>query len=78
MKQFGIWNDSPHLTANHCLINRYEPGEGIMPHEDGDVYYPMVATVSLNDAIVLDIYRKELNAGGERVLAHRIYQEPRR
>ncbi|KAK7206548.1 calpain [Myxozyma melibiosi] len=77
MKELGIWDNSPHLTANHCLVNCYEPGQGIMPHEDGDVYFPMVATVSLQDGIVLDIYRKELGPAGERVLAYRIYQEPR-
>jgi alkylated DNA repair protein alkB family protein 6 len=30
-----------------------------MPHEDGPAYYPLVATVSLGAAIVLDLYEKE-------------------
>ncbi|KAK9237792.1 hypothetical protein V1525DRAFT_343023 [Lipomyces kononenkoae] len=71
----GIWSASPHGCANHCLINEYEPGQGIMPHEDGDVYYPMVATVSLGDGIVLDIYEK--SEAGPRNAVYRIYQEPR-
>ncbi|KAK9367981.1 hypothetical protein V1509DRAFT_624984 [Lipomyces kononenkoae] len=71
----GIWNASPHACANHCLINEYEPGQGIMPHEDGDVYYPMVATVSLSAGIVLDIYGK--SEDGPRKVTYRIYQEPR-
>ncbi|KAK4968715.1 hypothetical protein LTR66_011792 [Elasticomyces elasticus] len=29
-----------------------------MPHEDGDAYWPIVATVSLGASIVLDIYDK--------------------
>ncbi|KAK9329354.1 hypothetical protein V1520DRAFT_343402 [Lipomyces starkeyi] len=71
----GIWSASPHGRANHCLINEYEPGQGIMPHEDGDVYYPMVATVSLNDGIILDVYGK--SDDGVRIVKYRIYQEPR-
>ncbi|KAJ8097761.1 hypothetical protein POJ06DRAFT_285618 [Lipomyces tetrasporus] len=70
----GIWNASPHGQPNHCLINEYEPGQGIMPHEDGDVYFPMVATVSLNDGIILDIYEK--SDDGRRRVVYRIYQEP--
>ncbi|KAK2733881.1 hypothetical protein FQN57_001931 [Myotisia sp. PD_48] len=31
---------------------------GIMPHEDGAAYYPIVATVSLGAPIVLDIFDK--------------------
>ncbi|KAK9453572.1 hypothetical protein V1511DRAFT_505105 [Dipodascopsis uninucleata] len=75
MQYLGIWLESPHKTANHCLINEYSPGQGIMPHEDGPVYFPMVATVSLQDSIVLDIYNKTEDAS--RDIAYRIYQEPR-
>ena len=32
---------------NHVLVNAYEPGRGIMPHEDGPLYDPAVAIVSL-------------------------------
>lgn len=39
-------------------MNEYLPGQGILPHEDGDAYYPVVATVSLGAAIVLDVYGK--------------------
>ncbi|TMW61059.1 hypothetical protein Poli38472_014520 [Pythium oligandrum] len=31
---------------NHALINEYGVGEGIMPHEDGPAYHPMVAIIS--------------------------------
>lgn len=36
-----------------------------MPHEDGPAYYPLVATVSLGAAIVLDLYEKEGEGGKE-------------
>ncbi|EEP77167.1 conserved hypothetical protein [Uncinocarpus reesii 1704] len=56
--ELGIFFDSPHRAPNHVLINEYQPGQGIMPHEDGAAYYPMVATVSIAAPIVLDIYEK--------------------
>ncbi|XP_063794037.1 alpha-ketoglutarate-dependent dioxygenase alkB homolog 6 [Pseudophryne corroboree] len=42
--------------ANHVLVNEYKPGEGIMPHEDGPLYYPTVTTISLGSHTVLDFY----------------------
>ncbi|KAJ5384678.1 hypothetical protein N7517_002589 [Penicillium concentricum] len=53
-----IFNDAPHQAPNHVLVNEYQPGQGIMPHEDGAAYYPLVATVSLGAPIVLDVYDK--------------------
>ncbi|KAJ5219116.1 uncharacterized protein N7498_001215 [Penicillium cinerascens] len=58
LKELGIFNDAPHGAPNHVLVNEYNPGQGIMPHEDGAAYYPLVATVSLGAPIVLDIYKK--------------------
>ncbi|KAI7188050.1 hypothetical protein KC363_g5645 [Hortaea werneckii] len=57
-KDHRIFSDSPHGGANHCLINEYLPGQGIMPHEDGAAYHPVVATVSLNGSLVLEITPK--------------------
>jgi alkylated DNA repair protein alkB family protein 6 len=38
---------------NHVLVNEYQPGDGILPHQDGDAYYPAVAIVSLGcDAVM--------------------------
>ncbi|KAF9895395.1 hypothetical protein FE257_000301 [Aspergillus nanangensis] len=54
----SIFADSPHHAPNHVLINEYKPGQGIMPHEDGATYHPLVATVSLGAPIVLDLYPK--------------------
>jgi alkylated DNA repair protein alkB family protein 6 len=39
-------------------VNEYRPGEGIMPHEDGSAYEPVVATISLGGTVVLDLYAK--------------------
>ncbi|RLN96031.1 hypothetical protein BBJ28_00009377 [Nothophytophthora sp. Chile5] len=33
-------------TPNHALINEYGVGDGILPHEDGPSYFPLVAIVS--------------------------------
>ncbi|CAL1581187.1 unnamed protein product [Knipowitschia caucasica] len=42
--------------ANHVLVNEYNPGEGIMPHEDGPLYHPTVTTISLGSHALLDFY----------------------
>ncbi|KAM4697096.1 alpha-ketoglutarate-dependent dioxygenase alkB homolog 6 [Rhinophrynus dorsalis] len=43
-------------TANHVLVNEYKSGEGIMPHEDGPLYFPTVTTITLGSHTVLDFY----------------------
>ncbi|GAD97775.1 conserved hypothetical protein [Paecilomyces variotii No. 5] len=58
-EELGIFVDAPHGAPNHVLINEYRPGQGIMPHEDGAAYHPLVATVSLGAPIVLDVYEKQ-------------------
>ena len=76
----GAFHGSPHGAPNHCLINEYLPGQGIHAHEDGDAYYPVVATVSLGSHIVLDIKPKVNNTIGEsieRARGWRVLQEPR-
>ncbi|RKP25820.1 hypothetical protein SYNPS1DRAFT_15103 [Syncephalis pseudoplumigaleata] len=45
--------------ANHCLVNEYAAGQGIMPHEDGPMYLPCVATLSLGSHAVLDFTPRE-------------------
>lgn len=76
MQELGIWDDAPHGKPNHVLVNEYQPGEGIMAHEDGPAYYPMVATVSLGASIVLDVFKKGEEGLGE--AKYKILQEPRR
>ncbi|KAG7528378.1 hypothetical protein FFLO_06194 [Filobasidium floriforme] len=44
-------------TPNHVLINEYQAGQGIAPHEDGPAYLPIVATVSLGSPQTLEIFQ---------------------
>lgn len=76
----SIFDTSPHGAPNHCLVNEYLPGQGIHAHEDGDAYYPVVATVSLCSHIVLDIKPKKNDTAGEKSgdgQSWRVLQEPR-
>ena len=73
-----VFSSSPHEAPNHVLVNLYEPGQGIMPHEDGAAYWPVVSTVSLGSAIVLDVYEKREDGSRREEASYRILQEPRR
>lgn len=75
--ELQVFQQSTHGAPNHCLVNAYEPGQGIMPHVDGPTYAPITATVSLTSHTVLNIYEK--NEEGERATSPkwRILQEPR-
>ncbi|WRT64928.1 uncharacterized protein IL334_001868 [Kwoniella shivajii] len=44
------------LGINQVLINEYQPGQGISPHEDGPAFHPLVATLSLGSHTVLDLH----------------------
>jgi alkylated DNA repair protein alkB family protein 6 len=82
ISSLGIFEGAPH-GINHCLINEYLPGQGIMPHEDGDAYFPVVATVSLGGSLVLDVTEKRKAGddvdptGSDEPKRWRIVQEPR-
>ncbi|KAL4741840.1 hypothetical protein BDV11DRAFT_167747 [Aspergillus similis] len=65
-KALHLFDDSPHKVPNHVLVNEYTPGQGIMPHEDGAAYHPLVATVSLGGVVVLDLYEKNNDSSGSR------------
>ncbi|DBA81119.1 hypothetical protein WJX79_009076 [Trebouxia sp. C0005] len=45
-------------AANHVLLNAYEPGQGILAHEDGPVYYPAACILSLGSSAVMHFRRK--------------------
>ncbi|XP_013382587.1 alpha-ketoglutarate-dependent dioxygenase alkB homolog 6 [Lingula anatina] len=49
----GVFQDK---TPNHVLVNEYLPGQGIMPHTDGPLYYPVVSNITLGSHSVLDFY----------------------
>ena len=58
--QLGAFNQLGHLPekswANHVLLNEYTPGQGIMPHLDGDLFFPTISTVNLGSHSVLNFY----------------------
>lgn len=71
-----VFGGSPHGAPNHCLVNAYDPGQGIMPHTDGPAYYPATATISLNAHTVLSIYEKNEQGEQKPQPRWRILQEP--
>ena len=44
------------IKANHILVNEYCPGNGILPHLDGPLFYPVISTISLGSSVSLDFY----------------------
>lgn len=56
LAQCGAFEGTRHAKPNHCLVNEYTPGQGIMPHDDGPAYEPVTATISLGNHAFLDIY----------------------
>jgi len=51
----GLYGDG---QPNHVLVNAYQPGEGIMPHEDGPAYHPGVCILSLGAPAIIRFCRK--------------------
>ncbi|WVF69847.1 hypothetical protein IAT40_004628 [Kwoniella sp. CBS 6097] len=45
------------LDINQVLVNEYQPGQGISPHEDGPAFQSLVATISLGSHTILDIHQ---------------------
>ncbi|XP_005106234.1 alpha-ketoglutarate-dependent dioxygenase alkB homolog 6 isoform X2 [Aplysia californica] len=58
--ELGVFEDR---CPNHVLVNEYLAGQGIMPHEDGPVFYPTVSTISLGSHTLLDFYYHLTNTG---------------
>jgi len=44
-------------APNHCLVNEYLLGAGILPHQDGALYAPCVATITLEGPALMDFHR---------------------
>ncbi|KAG8237252.1 hypothetical protein J437_LFUL011280 [Ladona fulva] len=55
--ELGVFNDD--IKPNHVLINEYLAGQGIMPHFDGPLFYPTIATLSLGSHTVLNFYQPQ-------------------
>lgn len=77
LRDTGVFAGSKHQQPNHCLVNEYEPGQGIMAHKDGPAYFPAVATISLCAPILLDLYEPKADGTSPPEPAFSILQEPR-
>nr|XP_023022716.1 alpha-ketoglutarate-dependent dioxygenase alkB homolog 6 [Leptinotarsa decemlineata] len=51
-----IFNDK---KSNQVLINEYLPGQGIMPHSDGPLFYPTIATITCGSHTVLEFMEND-------------------
>lgn len=40
--------------SNQVLVNEYLPGQGIMAHSDGPLFYPVIATISCGSHTILE------------------------
>ncbi|XP_076810967.1 putative RNA/DNA demethylase ALKBH6 isoform X1 [Clavelina lepadiformis] len=58
LSEYGLFGSH---APNHILVNEYKPGQGIMPHKDGPLYFPTVATVSLGCQTVLNFYKNNMD-----------------
>lgn len=61
--QFVGLFDATH--ANHVLVNEYLPGQGIMAHSDGPLFYPVICTLSCGSHTILEFYEKDAETDGE-------------
>jgi alkylated DNA repair protein alkB family protein 6 len=66
-----------HGPPNHVLLNKYRPGEGIMPHKDGPAYHPFVCILSLHTGLTLNIWESLEDVAARRCCKARFYLEPR-
>ncbi|KAF7297360.1 putative alpha-ketoglutarate-dependent dioxygenase ABH6 [Mycena indigotica] len=68
LRATGAFTRSPHGQPNHIIMNEDRVSmlhsiqqasdlQGIMPHEDGPAYFPVVATISLNSHSMFHYYR---------------------
>uniref|UniRef100_A0A8D8XDX0 Alpha-ketoglutarate-dependent dioxygenase alkB homolog 6 n=1 Tax=Cacopsylla melanoneura TaxID=428564 RepID=A0A8D8XDX0_9HEMI len=62
--QLGVFET---VKPNHVLINEYTAGQGIMPHFDGDLYYPTIATISCGSHTLLNFYEPDKTTDGNEV-----------
>ncbi|KAJ7203583.1 hypothetical protein GGX14DRAFT_523426 [Mycena pura] len=55
MNEVGLFRRS--ITLSDQFYEQYLPGQGIMPHEDGPAYFPVVATISLGSHCIFHYYQ---------------------
>ncbi|CAH1175839.1 unnamed protein product [Phaedon cochleariae] len=54
--QFHLFGDK---KVNQVLVNEYLPGQGIMPHSDGPLFYPTIATITCGSHTVLEFSKND-------------------
>ncbi|KAL9924502.1 alpha-ketoglutarate-dependent dioxygenase alkB homolog 6 [Glossina fuscipes fuscipes] len=47
--------------ANHVLVNEYRPGQGIMPHTDGPLFFPTISSISLGSHTILEFSKRDVD-----------------
>ena len=62
--------------ANHVLLNEYTPGQGIMPHVDGDLFFPTITTITLGSHTILKFYDSP-SGDGQPTYKHGLLLRPR-
>lgn len=72
MDKVAILNCFGDKKPNHVLINEYEPNQGIMPHLDGPLYHPVIATLNLGSHTILNFYKDD-----EKTISFSLFLEPR-
>lgn len=76
MKKVDDLNVFEGKKSNHVLINEYLPGQGIMPHTDGPLFYPTVTTINCSSHTVLE-FRQNILETGEATEVCKLLLEPR-
>ncbi|XP_057667245.1 alpha-ketoglutarate-dependent dioxygenase alkB homolog 6 [Diorhabda carinulata] len=56
IKELGVFDN---CEPNHVLVNEYSPGQGIMPHTDGPLFYPTICTISCGSHTILEFVEND-------------------
>ncbi|EDW63936.1 alpha-ketoglutarate-dependent dioxygenase alkB homolog 6 isoform X1 [Drosophila virilis] len=64
-------------NANHVLVNEYLPGQGILPHTDGPLFYPIISTISCGAHTVLEFTKRETTGEAAGEVLFKLLLEPR-
>lgn len=59
--RIALYNIFGMNKPNHVLVNEYLPGQGIMPHTDGPLFYPTVSTISCGSHTILEFFENNEN-----------------
>uniref|UniRef100_A0A8W7K9V9 Fe2OG dioxygenase domain-containing protein n=1 Tax=Anopheles albimanus TaxID=7167 RepID=A0A8W7K9V9_ANOAL len=63
INELGLFEQG--TKANHVLVNEYLPGQGIMPHLDGPLFYPTITTISCGSHTLLEYFEQSENESSD-------------